>query len=197
MGGGYYPDTKITDRDGDYLAINTDGSINVSGISGSSGVKVTDGTDQMLVNTDGSLSVQSTPVYTAITSASSARTTSGDTGNIALTGNPVYVSFTINITAVSGTSPTVVWFFQYTDANGVLIDLLPRIAAAAPVAGTQMKATFGPNCPQVGISTPTAGTVASCSAPAVFNPGGSVRLGWTLGGTTPSVTFQYGIQQLH
>jgi hypothetical protein len=39
--------------------------------------------------------------------------------------------------------------------------------------------------------------VASFSAPAVFNPSGNIRIGWTLGGTTPSVTFQYGIQQLY
>jgi hypothetical protein len=197
MPGGYYPDTKITDRDGDYLAINADGSINVSGISGTTGVKVTDGTDQLIINANGSLPVEQLPKYSAITSSSSARTTSGDTGLIALTGTPRYVTFTISITAVSGTSPTVIWYFQCSDANGIMIDLLPRIAAAAPASGTQMKGTFGPDCPQVGISTPAAGTVASFSAPAVFNPSGNIRIGWTLGGTTPSVTFQYGIQQLY
>lgn len=195
-GGGYYPDTKITDRDGDYLAINADGSINVSGISTSTGVKITDGTDQLLINSDGSVSTQFTPKYTAITSSSAAQTASGDTGLIALTGNPTHVAFTIQITAVSGTSPTVIWYFQYSDANGIMIDLLPRIAAAAPASSTWLRATFGPTCPQVGISTPSAGTVASCSAPAVFNPTGNVRLGWVIGGTTPSITFQYGIQQL-
>lgn len=196
-GGGYYPDTKITDREGDYLAINADGSINVNGVSGTTGVKITDGTDQLLINADGSMPVDDPPQYAGITSASSARTTTGDTGLIALTGNPLYVTFTITITAVSGTSPTVIWYFQYSDANGIMIDLLPRIAAAAPASGTNLRATFGPSCPQVAISSPSAGTVASCSAPAVFNPGGNVRLGWVLGGTTPSVTFQYGIQQVY
>lgn len=195
MPGGYYPDTKITDRDGDYLAINADGSINVSGISGTTGVKVTDGTDQLLINSNGSLPVEMLPKHTSTTSASSARTASGDSGLVTLNGNPRYVGFTINITAVSGTL-SVVWYFQYSDANGNMIDLLPRIAGATPVAGTQMKATFGPDCPQVAISNPAAGTVASMSAPAIFIPGGSVRLGWTISGTT-SVTFQYGIQQLY
>lgn len=35
MTSGYYPDTKITDLQGDYLAINTDGSINVGVVASS------------------------------------------------------------------------------------------------------------------------------------------------------------------
>lgn len=197
-GGGYYPDTKISDRDGHYLDINPDGSLNVTSTpAAGSSTRITDGTDQLVINANGSLPAEVLPKYTAITSASSARTASGDTGLIALTGTPRYVSFNIAITAVSGTSPTVIWYFQYSDANGIMTDLVPRIAAATPSAGTNLKATFGPDCPQVAISTPAAGTVASCAAPAIFNPTGNVRLGWVIGGTTPSITFQYGIQQVY
>lgn len=132
-----------------------------------------------------------------ITSASSARTASGDSGLIALTGKPKYISVTLNITAVSGVSPTVIWYIRHADSNGVEVDLFTRIAAAAPVANTQYRFTFGPDCPSVAITTPTAaGVVVPVSAPVVLDPRGSIRLGWTLAGTTPSVTFQYAIQQV-
>lgn len=177
VGGGYYPDTKITDRDGDYLAINADGSLNVAGVVGTS---------------------TNAPKYLNITSASSARTVTGNTGSLAFTGTPRFVAITINITAVSGTTPTVQWFAQTTDANGVLVDLFPRIAAAAPTATTQIRFMFGPDCPSIAHTLPTAAAVVSlASAPCVFNPTGSILLGWIIGGTTPSVTFQYGIQQLY
>lgn len=178
MGGaGYYPDTKITDRDGDYLAINTDGSLNFSPVTGTS---------------------TNAPKYVSVASASSARTVTGDTGSVAFTGTPRFVAITLNITAVSGTSPTVQWFAQTTDANGVLIELFPRIAAAAPVAGTQVRFIFGPDTPVVAHTIPTAAQfLALTSAPCVFSPTGSIKFGWVIAGTTPSITFQYGIQQLY
>lgn len=221
-GGGYYADTKITDRDGDYLAINTDGSINVVG-GGSSTTKITngtntmnvnadgsintalvagqtikvnDGTDTLLVNTNGSIDVERKPKYLGITSASSARTASGNTGNIALTGTPTVVEITINITAVSGTTPTIVWFVQASDANGVMIDCFPRIAAGAPIANTQQRICLGPTAGSNVIALPTATSVMEVAATSmIFPPTGNILLGWTIGGTTPSVTFQYGINQ--
>jgi hypothetical protein len=221
-GGGYYADTKITDRDGDYLAINTDGSINVVG-GGSSTTKITDGTDTLLVNADGSLQVglnagqtikindgtdtllvntngtlpvERLPKYLGITSASSARTTSGTTGNIALTGTPTMVEVTINITAVAGTTPTIIWFVQASDANGIMMDCFPRIAAAAPIAGTQLRICLGPTAGSNVIGTPTAASVMEVGCTSmIFPPTGNILLGWTIAGTTPSVTFQYGINQ--
>lgn len=174
---GYYPDNKITGPTGNYLAVNSDGSINVAGATGSS---------------------TNAPKYVSVSSASSARTTSGSTGAVTFTGTPRFVSITINVTAIGGTSPTVQWFAQTSDANGNQIDVFSRIAAAAPIAGTQLRFTFGPDCPNVAHTVPTAaGIVAVTSAPCILSPTGSVNLGWVLGGTSPSITFQYGIQQLY
>lgn len=178
-GGGYYPDTKITGPTGSYLAVNADGSLNV-------------------LTTAAAGSNATSPRYTAITSTSSARTASGNTGSIPFTGTPRFVSVTVNITAVSGTSPTIQWFIQTTDANGNLVDVFSRVAAGTPIAATQQRFTFGPDSPTVTHALATAATVVNAaSAPCVFNPTGSLVLGWVIGGTTPSITFQYGIQQLY
>ncbi len=178
-GSGYYPDSKITGPTGAYLAVNADGSINAL-TTGASGSNTT------------------SPKYTATTSASSARTATGNTGNLALAGTPRVVSVTINVTAVSGTSPTIQWFIQTSDANGIMTDVFPRIVAALPVAATQQRFTFGPDCPSVAHALATGSTVVNAaSAPCVFNPTGNILLGWVIGGTTPSITFQYGIQQLY
>lgn len=177
--GGYYPDSKITGPNGSYLAVNADGSINAL-TTGAAGSNTT------------------APKYVSVASASSARTVTGNTGSVAFTGTPRFAAITLNITAVSGTSPTVQWFAQTTDANGVLIDLFPRIAAAAPTVGTQIRFVFGPDAPSVAHALPTASNVMTVtSAPCVFSPTGSILFGWVIAGTTPSITFQYGIQQLY
>jgi hypothetical protein len=177
--GGYYPDSKITGPSGAYLVVNADGSINAL-TTGASGSNTT------------------SPKYAAITSASSARTASGNTGSIALTGTPRALAITISITAVSGTSPTLQWFAQTSDANGILTDIFPRIIAGTPVAGTQLRFMFAPEAPLVTHALPTATNVLGLgSAPCIFNPADSILLGWVIGGTTPSITFQYGIQQLY
>lgn len=175
---GYYPDSKITGPTGNYLGVNSDGSINVAGAAGAS---------------------TNAPKYVSIASASAARTATGNTGAVAFTGTPRFVAITINVTAVSGTSPTLQWFAQTSDANGVQVDLFTRIAAAAPVAGTQLRFVFGPDSPSVAHVLPTAaGIVAVTSAPCVFSPTGSILLGWVIAASaSPSITFQYGIQQLY
>jgi hypothetical protein len=79
--GGYYPDTKITDLQGDYLAINTDGSINVAGtVANGNTTKINDGTDTMLVNADGSLTVVAN-VGTGTQPVSGTVTANAGTGN--------------------------------------------------------------------------------------------------------------------
>jgi len=179
-GSGYYPDSKITGPTGNYLAVNADGSINTQTTA------VTAGTST------------NAPKYTGITSASSARTATGNTGAIALTGTPKYVTVTVNITAVSGTTPTIAWQFLATDANGTLVHCLPVTGGLTAVASTQYRLTFGPDCP---LTAPAAATATNFvgvgSAPTTFNPGANIQLGWVIGGTTPSITFQYGIQQLY
>lgn len=206
MSNGYYTDTKITDRDGDYLAINTDGSINVATVTTVSSVtlaagqtiKINDGTDTLLVNTDGSLTVNTQPRYTAITSASSARTASGNSGTIALTGTPRAITFSIAVTAQSGTTPTIQFIPLISDANGILCEVAPRITAAAPVANTFWNFTFGEAVGADTLAAPTATTVVGKGSwSTVIPPNGNVRLDWVIAGTTPSITFQYGIMQMY
>lgn len=101
--------------------------------------------------------------------ASVAETASGNSG---LTGFDVSANFegllVIDITAVSGTTPTINFTFE-------TLDFLSGKWVAVPSAGTIAQQT-------------TAATVVT----AVTNFGEKIRLRWVVAGTTPSFTFTAG-----
>jgi len=107
-----------------------------------------------------------------------ARTTSG-TGVTGTNYNASGVFIGINVTAVSGTTPTCVFKVQYsTDSGTNWVDLDATNAATASITATgQYYIKVYPGIPTV--------AAGSCNSPLPR----TWRLAWTIGGTTPSFTF--------
>lgn len=97
------------------------------------------------------------------------------TGNVAVETpvDALEAVVSVNVTAATGTAPTLTVAFQQQDANGVWYDA--GITASITATGTARFAV-GP------------GTANG------FPLGGSQRLSWTIGGATPSFTFQTSVQ---
>lgn len=112
------------------------------------------------------------PFRTVFSEAATARTA---TGNVAVETplNATEATVSVNVTAASGTSPTLTVAFQQQDANGVWYDA--GVTASITATGTARFAV-GP------------GTANG------FPLGGSQRLSWTIGGVSPSFTFQVSVQ---
>lgn len=105
------------------------------------------------------------------TEAATARTVTGNTATLTLPDEVVELFVGVNITAVSGTTPTVTVEVQQQDANGQW----QTLAATAALSAAGQTAL---NLPEGSYS---------------LAGGGSWRLRWVVTGTTPSLTFQVGV----
>ena len=104
------------------------------------------------------------PLNSAI-ATSSARTATGQSGPIVLTGESENLSVLVNVTAVSGTSPSCTFSVQWSNDGG-----------------TTWADGDGPDAF-------TAITAAGVKAKTFQIKGLLARLVWTISGTTPSFTF--------
>jgi hypothetical protein len=110
--------------------------------------------------------------------SSTARTTSG-TGATFTNHSGRAVSFWVNVTAVTGTTPTLTVRVQWSPDNGATwLDMDTTNLQTASITGTS-NATL-----RIGVGLTTAANAAlNTAAPRLM------RLAWTVGGTTPSFTF--------
>ena len=102
---------------------------------------------------------------------STVTTTSGETDQLQ-TGLLYTLAVDVNVSAASGTSPTLTLFLDRLGADGVWY---PIWSPTAVTAVGQLSTSIGPGC-----------VVAEV-------PTNNIRLRWTLGGTTPSFTFSASI----
>jgi hypothetical protein len=106
-----------------------------------------------------------------------ARTASG-TGVTAVNFDATGGIIQVNVTAVSGTTPTAVFKVQYSVDGTNFLDLDATNAATASITATgQYVIKVFPGIPTV--------AAGSCNSPLPR----TWRLAWTIGGTTPSFTF--------
>jgi hypothetical protein len=103
--------------------------------------------------------------------ASSARTVSGQ-GTSFSTTSITEVGVDINITAVSGTSPTITFVLGHYGADGIFY---PSWTSSSITSAQKVSAAVG------------SGMANANSL------GENMFLQWTIGGTTPSFTFSYSI----
>lgn len=108
-------------------------------------------------------------LYVRYPAAATASGTAGLGPIGALTG----VAVGIDVSAVSGTSPTMTLFLEYLGADGTWYELWKPTQVTA---ATTISASVGPGA----------------KTPAVI-PNAALRLRWTLGGTTPAFTFSASI----
>lgn len=141
----------------------------------------------------GTVSTNNKAAYTGVTSASSARTVSGSASLGTMPTGTGKVIVNINVTAFSGTVPTVLFKLTQNDANGVSQIIATQTTAAAPVVGTYYF-IVGPSQAWVNGAAPTASVPSVSASPLLLSDTGAVTLSWTIAGTTPSVTFQYAAQ---
>lgn len=133
------------------------GAVTVSGtVTATVGASITGGTISPLT------------VAGASAEASAARTTSGNSAAALTNASGRNAHFFVNVTAVTGTSPTLVVRVQLQDPVGLGWIDLPG-AATATITGTGLTLLTVANLPR------------------------TYRLAWTIGGTTPSFTFSVGI----
>lgn len=104
--------------------------------------------------------------------ASAARTTSGNSGDLAV-GMYTELAIDANLSAVSGTSPTIQFFVDRKGADGSYYPIWQQSSASTAIG--QVSTSIG----------------AGCSSNQAF--GSTIRLRWTIGGTSPSWTFSYSI----
>lgn len=121
--------------------------------------------------TTGKLGVETAKAraYTLYSESPTARTVSGSSGLITLPDDCSELIAGVNVTVVSGTTPTLIVRLRFKDANGVW---------------QQVKAT----------STLTATGPAVFSYQEFIPGGGDAEVAWIIGGTTPSFTFQTSLQ---
>ena len=108
---------------------------------------------------------------TILNKASAAHTSSGDFGDLAVS-TCRRIAVDINITAVSGTSPTIQFFIDRKDANGFYYNIWSSNTVSA--------------------STPISTTIGAFAA---INQalGSTVKLRWTITGTSPNFTFSASV----
>jgi hypothetical protein len=99
--------------------------------------------------------------------ASAARTSSGNTADIDI-GRFLYGVVTLDVTAVSGTTPTLDVYVEYKD---------------------QVSGKYIPIWSQTGISA-----VGTWTSDILTLPHKYVRVRWVIGGTSPSFTFSVGME---
>jgi len=108
---------------------------------------------------------------TVLTQASAAQTTNGVSTNLPVAGYRELL-VAANVTASAGTTPTLTFALDSLGADGVWYTLWTSVAVTA----------VGQTIASLGVSATT--NVAF---------GATVRLRWTIGGTTPSFTFSVSI----
>jgi hypothetical protein len=108
---------------------------------------------------------------TVLNLASAAHTVSGDAGDLDVSKYR-RIAVDINITAVSGTSPTIQFFVDRKDANGIYYNLWTDSSVNAT---GQRSVTIGP------------------FATITQSLGSTVKLRWTIAGTSPSFTFSASV----
>jgi len=154
---GIYPGMALIDP--------TSGVPYAAGASGSTGTVVVTNAPAQAVPTQ-------VAATTVLTQASAAQTTSGASANLPVAGfRELLVA--VNVTAVAGTTPTLMLAIDSLGADGVWYTGL-----------------------WTSVSITAAGqTIASLGVSATTNVafGATVRLRWTIGGTTPSFTFSVSI----
>lgn len=141
----------------------------------------------------GTVSTNNKAAYTGVTSASSARTVSGTASLGTMPTGTGKVIVNINLTAFSGTVPTILFKLTQMDANGVSQIIATQTVAATPVVGTYFF-IVGPSQAWVNGAAPTASVPSVSASPLLLSDTGAVTLSWTIAGTTPSITFQYAAQ---
>jgi len=110
--------------------------------------------------------------------ASAARTTTGQTGSIEL--NSTGVIMTVDVTAVSGTTPTLVVKLQYYDSvSATWIDVTAATTTTINAIGASTLVVH-----------PSVAEVAN--AKVAYPLPRIIRAHYTIGGTTPSFTFSIG-----
>jgi len=126
---------------------------------------------------------QRSGAFTANVDTSSARVATGNgTAAINYAGHKNLIVW-INVTAVTGTTPTCVFKLQWSPDNGTTwIDWDGTNLVTASITGT------GTHQLRVGINATTQAPTGGVSGKQDFLPR-QVRLAWTIGGSTPSFTF--------
>lgn len=111
-------------------------------------------------------------IATLLNQASAAQTASGVSAALAVRQTPT-LAVDVNVTAVSGTSPTLTVFLERLGADGVWYPIWsPTVINAAGQTSTSV----GPGCATAAVLT------------------NQVRLRWVIGGSaSPSVTFSASI----
>lgn len=116
--------------------------------------------------------------------ASAARTTSSDSGALQNANGAKGILITLDITAASGTTPTLDVTVQRYDATSAKYVDLPGAAFAQKTGtGTDDLVIY-----------PGIGETANRSVSDVL--GEDYKVVWTIGGTTPSFTFTLGAQYI-
>ncbi len=108
---------------------------------------------------------------TVLNLASQAYTASGNSGQVQ-TGPLYTLAVDVNVTAASGTSPTLALFVDRLGADG---NWYPIWSPTALTAAGQLSTSIGPGCAVAEVPT------------------NNIRLRWVLGGTSPSFTFSASI----
>lgn len=119
----------------------------------------------------------------AAVDTSTARTVTG-TGATTINYNATGAKFWLNVTAASGTTPTLVWKIQWSPDGGttwVDLDASNLSTASITTTGTAVLTVYP------GLTT-AANSVANNILPRHW------RSAWTIGGTTPSFTFASYVQ---
>lgn len=125
-----------------------------------------------------------------ILEASGAHTATGNTSAWDGFGDVENLSLLLDITAVSGTTPTLVCLIEHTYDGTTWYQLGSFNAATNITAAGKYVLDIGPRLPNV---TPAAVTPASSQAftrgSVAANFSDTIRVKWVIGGTTPSFTF--------
>ena len=116
--------------------------------------------------------------------ASSAKTASGNSGAAITNASGNGAMFFVNVSAVSGTSPTLTLRLQVQDPVSAAWVDVPGAVTASIVASGLTLLTVHPAIPDV------ANSKVSMPLPRTY------RWAWTIGGTTPSFTFSIGAQYI-
>lgn len=124
--------------------------------------------------------------YATTLVASAARTATGNSGAILFPTDQVGGEFIVNITAASGTSPTLDLAIQVTPNDGTTFFTQWRFSQSTGAEAQRIITTFR-RVAEVGAETAIADTGGALANNAPITR--KIRVLWTIGGTNPSFTF--------